>query len=104
MATRNMSESIALSTTAQDLYTLLAAINPNAPRNVCMVEIQGTDGMTDVYIGYANVSSTDYGMKISSAGDFYRDHSENKNAIALNQIYLRAASATPQVNVRVRVF
>ena len=103
-----MSETLTITTTKQDLYTLLSAINGNAPRTVCKVEIQGDDAQAGVavFVGDNRLTDTNYAMKILSSGDIYSDNSENKNAIALNKIFLKviAAGANQPMHTRVRVF
>ena len=103
-----MNSSISVTTTKQSLYTILAAIDANAPRNVTMVEVRGDDAQSaPCYVGGTGLADNDYAFIIETAGDIFRDASQNdKNIISLNQIFIKAkdATATQTVHCRVRVF
>lgn len=105
MPVGNMDENLTITTTKQSLYTLLSAINANAPRNVALIEITGDDGQTaNVFIGGYNLADNDYAFKLTNAGDIFEDKAD-WNIISITQIYLKviAAGADQTVHCRVRV-
>lgn len=103
----SMNETITVTTTKQSLYTILAAIDANTPRNVCKVEIRGDPAQSaNVFIGGPALADNKYSFLIATDGDIYSDDAENMNAIALNQIFLKVvtAGASQTIHARVRVF
>jgi hypothetical protein len=104
----NLQKSVALTTTAQSLYSLLAtAYSPQEiGRSCARFEVWGDDTLTTgpVYCGDSLVSSTNHAYVINTAGDRWSDDSPNTNSIALTQYYLRASAATPSVNVRITYY
>ncbi len=103
----SMNVNVVSTATKASIYALLAVINPNAPRNVARVEIMGDDGQSaDVYVGDNNITDTVYFLKLSNGGDIFRDEAENRNAIALNQLFVKtiAAGGSQTIRVRVRVY
>lgn len=97
---------VALTTTAQSLYALLAAAFDLAPRNCTMFEVEADPVLTtqDVYCGDALVSSTNHAFVLRATSEnIWSDRSgSGQNDISLTQLYLRAASGTPSVNIKVR--
>jgi len=104
MSVAVMNTSITLTTTAQSLYSLLAAINPNAMRNCAVVEIQGDDANVANYIiGDSRLATNNYSYSGQNAGDFYKDESSNDiNNVSLTVLYIRAVSGTPTIHVKIR--
>lgn len=97
--------SVALTTTAQNLYALLDAIFNIVPRNANHVEISADPTLTsvDVFCGDALVSSTNMAWRLTGGSqDIWENRTEGVNGVSLTQLWLRAASGTPSVNVLVR--
>lgn len=104
MSIATMDVTLAVTTTPQQLYALLAAINPNASRYGAMVEIQGDDANGDSWlVGDSNLATTRYSFKGLNGGDLWRDESQNDtNRISYTNLYLRSVSGTQTVHCRVR--
>jgi hypothetical protein len=103
-----MSVSLVITTTKKSLYTLLAAINPNAPRTISRVDIrQNTSGSAAVYIGDSNLADARYAHElIDENTPAYIDETQGCNGISTTNIFLKviAAGADQTVHCRVRVF
>jgi hypothetical protein len=99
-----MNVNITLTTVATSLYSLLAAINVNAPRIVGKVEIQGDDLNTDSWIvGDSNLATNNYAFKGINGGDTWMDEVQgDTNRIATPPIYLRSVTGSQTVHCRVR--
>lgn len=95
-----------LSTTPQSIYSLLAAVDPNAPRTVRLLRIMGHEGNTDsILFGDANVAATRYGAVVELHTDPpIEQSSENTNSISLTNKYIRGLAATPTVHIFVDCF
>ncbi len=90
-----MDELITITSTKQSLYSILAAINPNAPRTVQFVQIFGSDGQTaNVLIGNSQLADNKYSRILTSGGDWFEDKDEEgRNVISLTVIYLKVEGA-----------
>lgn len=99
-----ISVTVALTTTAQSLYTLLDAAFAIVPRSCSRFEVIADPALTtqDVYCGDALVSSTNHAfVLLAGSENIWEDHSE-MNDLSLTGLYLRAASGTPSVNLKIR--
>lgn len=90
----------ALTTAPQSIYSLLAAVDPNAARNVRLYRVTGDAGNTDDVIhGDANVSTSRYDSLVRAATDSIQQNAENHNSISLTNKYLRARSGTQTAHI-----
>lgn len=103
---KDMDVSISVTTTVASVYSLLAAIDPLAPRLVTSLEIRGDDAQTDeVYKGSSTVAANNNSNKFVSAGDIFSENSGfGRNSISLTNQYLKSNSGTQILHVRARVY
>lgn len=98
-------KTVALTTTAQSIYALLDAAFDTVPRQCSFIEVSADPNLTvtDVYCGDALVSSTNHAFVLTTGSqDIWGEKVEGVNGISLTNMYLRAASGTPSVNIKVR--
>lgn len=107
MAIRStMGISATLSTTPQSVYSLLAAVDPNAPRNVRKLRITADVGNADTTLfGDASITNIRFSDALRPTSvDKVEENAENKNSISVTNKYLRGLAATPTVHIYVDVF
>ena len=92
--------SVTATTTAQSLFTLLAAVYSDLPIRAQVVRIQndpGSGSMT-LYVGNSAVTSTNCGIAYS-AGQVADLPDTGANLYALKDVYLLCSTSTIQVNL-----
>lgn len=103
---KDMDVTVSVTTTPISIYSLLAAIDPLAPRLVTSLEIRGDDAQSDeVFKGSSTVASNNNSNKFSGAGDIFNSNSGfGRNSISLTNQYLIANSGTQSLHIKATVY
>jgi hypothetical protein len=87
--------------TVYNLYDLLSAARPEAPKVVAELYIIADNANSgSVYVGDSTLSTSNYGAELAP-GDPMLPRRTAGNQIALDHVYLMASAANQKVNVTV---
>jgi len=105
----NMSVTLTITETPASLFSLLADINPNAPRSVAKLLISGDVAQDSlVYIGDSQVADDNFAYQLTdNTTEPYKDEDQGgMNSISTTQVYLKVKDegGTQDVHCQVRCF